>query len=357
MKIRVPKVRDKGDNLIAVGMGFITLDIIITQADKQEISLRGGGSCGNVLTILSYLGWRTYPIANLSNNLASELIISDMKDRGVNVSFIRKSTLGRTPVVLERVFGKGSRESLHSYSMHCPFCNTVFPKFKPPSVAEVLKIQNAIAQPSVFYFDRAFPASLKMADALGDKHALVFFEPNNIGKEDYFIRALEVSHVLKCNERVYRHIVARRSRNWATPPIVIVTLGENGVKFRMNEGKWNYMKGYKVLDVTDTAGAGDWFTAGYLSSMFTQGGMRYNKPTRKKIERAIDEGQRLAALNCMYVGARDLMYSMPRESVVSLAKSFEREKHSVILNNKISRPVTKRPAGIDSESLCEVIHA
>ncbi len=349
--------QEKGKNLVAVGMGFVTLDLIVIDGDRQEVSMRVGGSCGNVLTILSYLGWSTYPIANLSKGLASDLVVSDMKDQGVNVSLIRRSSNGRTPVVLEKVLREKSNNVMHNYSMKCPLCNTRFPKFKPPRLAEVPELPSNAVRPKVFYFDRAFPASLRMAEVLSNKQALVFFEPNNIGNEGYFKRALKLSHVLKCNERVYRRLVIRSNGSWPKPPITIVTRGEKGVKFSLNGGKWRTVKGYKAIVVRDTAGAGDWFSAGFLSSLFVNGGIDHNRPKKEVIQHSIDEGQKLASINCMFVGARGLMYSMSKEVLYSLKNGIDNEEHRAILQKRVSKHTRKKSTGIYPADMCEVTHA
>ena len=46
---------------VVVGTGLVALDIVINSDVHRPPQLWAGGTCGNVLTILSYLGWHAYP--------------------------------------------------------------------------------------------------------------------------------------------------------------------------------------------------------------------------------------------------------------------------------------------------------
>ena len=42
---------------VVVGTGLVALDVVINSDVHRPPRLWAGGTCGNVLTILSYLGW------------------------------------------------------------------------------------------------------------------------------------------------------------------------------------------------------------------------------------------------------------------------------------------------------------
>ena len=44
-------------NNIIVGAGLISLDVLILDGQRVPISYYVGGTCGNVMMILSYMGW------------------------------------------------------------------------------------------------------------------------------------------------------------------------------------------------------------------------------------------------------------------------------------------------------------
>ena len=48
-------------NNIIVGAGLISLDVLIWDGQRVPISYYVGGTCGNVMMILSHMGWDAYP--------------------------------------------------------------------------------------------------------------------------------------------------------------------------------------------------------------------------------------------------------------------------------------------------------
>ena len=72
--------------------------------------------------------------------------------------------------------------------------------------------------------------------------------------------------------------------------------------------RWKEQRGFGVPGVIDTAGSGDWFTAGLLSHVFGPGAA-ISALTEDRVDSAITYSQALAAWNCRYIGARGGMYS------------------------------------------------
>ena len=55
-----------------VGTGLVALDVVIDDESPQVQRLFAGGTCGNVLTILSFLGWNSFPVARIAKDSAGE---------------------------------------------------------------------------------------------------------------------------------------------------------------------------------------------------------------------------------------------------------------------------------------------
>jgi ribokinase len=87
--------------------------------------------------------------------------------------------------------------------------------------------------------------------------------------------------------------------------MIIVTLGSKGV-FYMDHGKHRFFEAYKV-DVVDTTAAGDSFIGGFVSSYLEN----------KDIIKAIDMGQKSAAITIQRVGAQS---SLPTKSEIEALK-------------------------------------
>ena len=68
------------------GAGLIALDVVIGATPEAPVRSYAGGTCGNVLAILAFLGWEAYPIARLNADVASERVRSDLSRWGVHLN-------------------------------------------------------------------------------------------------------------------------------------------------------------------------------------------------------------------------------------------------------------------------------
>ena len=66
---------------VAVGMGRLTLDVIVREGVPARS--QGGGTCGNVLTNLAYLGWRSLPLTDLGDDDPGRRYAADLTRWGV----------------------------------------------------------------------------------------------------------------------------------------------------------------------------------------------------------------------------------------------------------------------------------
>jgi sugar/nucleoside kinase (ribokinase family) len=99
---------------ICAGTGLIALDVLINNRTYNEpIQFYAGGSCGNVLTILSYLGWKSFPIARLSNTQATALLLDDLSKWMVNDDLITVTEDGSTPIIIHRILEGQGGERKH----------------------------------------------------------------------------------------------------------------------------------------------------------------------------------------------------------------------------------------------------
>lgn len=76
---------------MAFGTGLVALDVVQSGESSETARAWAGGTCGNVLTVLAYLGWEAYPVSTLGIDEASSLVLDDMRRFGVNIDLIRFS--------------------------------------------------------------------------------------------------------------------------------------------------------------------------------------------------------------------------------------------------------------------------
>lgn len=306
-----------------VGTGLVALDVLLNGgSDAPNTSL--GGSAGNVLAILGHLGWKSIPVAQLGADEAAEEIWHEFARLGAETRFLWRDKEYCTPVIFQL---PGTGESTHQFSFRCPACGRKR-AFTPPRLDQKsAALLDNIETPDVFYFDRVTPWALELAERYRSLGTLVVFEPSLVGGDHaVFARALQATNVLKyADERILELEQFDRS----SIDVEVQTQGKRGLRFRSHSqpGAWQSLSAFQVPYVADTAGAGDWCTAGFLfaliGSIFEKGGKGFI--STRRIRESLRFGQVLAALNCMEAGARGLSRSHSSKEIVHLAASIRND--------------------------------
>jgi fructokinase len=321
---------------ICIGAGLVALDIVINGNPKIPLKLFAGGSCGNVLTILSFLNWDTFPVARLKRNRASRKLLSDLINWNVNTSLITQTPDGSTPIIIQRIKKDKNGNSIHNFQFRNPDNGEWLPAYKPVLGRDVELLTKKSPIPSVFYFDRVNRSSIDLANYYKEKGAVVFFEPSSMRGSKQFNECLNVADIIKfSNERI---------KNYASlypkqiVPLEIETLGKEGLRYRFSHNlkskKWTTVSSYKISYVVDAAGSGDWFSAGVISKITGNGSMEFKSCKKGSITKALKYGQALGALNCFFDGARGLMYSINQKQITSLVKKIQSSKTPLTFINK-----------------------
>lgn len=303
--------RQAGAVTTCAGTGYIALDIVIEHGTDAPRGAWAGGSCGNVLAILAYMGWRSCPIGRLGDDLAAELVMSDLSRWGTDTSQLRQSRGIDTPIVLEHVFPQ-MRQVDHRFSWHCPHCRARLPRFRPVLKSQVAEIGRELAGPSAFYFDRVSHGAVALAESLRDQGTLIVFEPSSAGQSDLFHAACRVADVIKYSRERIPDTLCHLDAPHAL--LEVQTLGGAGLRYRFNPSvakarTWTHLEGVETAHVRDTTGAGDWCTAALIASIGGRGRRGLLTANEEDISLALQLGQAMAALNCQFEGARGLMYS------------------------------------------------
>lgn len=303
---------------IAFGTGLIALDIVVTDQYGVRPRLWAGGTCGNVLLILAYLGWRTYPIAALGNDLAAQRVLEDMKRFRVNTRFLRRSAARHTPIVVEKIRTLGPRAPRHHFVWTCPKCGAWLPGYQAVLARDAREIVPRMAAPSVFFFDRVSRGALELARASAEHGAVVVFEPSGIRDERLFLEAVELSHIVKYSHERLGHL--QNSTRYKPPILEIETLGRDGLRYRCRpkprvDEPWRQMDAYPIRELRDSAGAGDWCTAGIIHALAAEGVKQLRETSRERVEDALRLGQALSAVKCRYEGARGPMYALSKKQM------------------------------------------
>jgi fructokinase len=325
---------------LVVGTGLLALDAVSSADDSVPVRHWAGGTFGNVLIALRYLGWSAQPIARLADDDATELLLADLRRWKLSERFIRVDEDGSTPIIVHRIKRDADGHVTHSFSWRCTSCGARYPGFKPELLTVAERIAPKLKNADVFFFDRDSAGALLLARAAAEAGALVVFEPSSIGNPILFRQAWEVAHVVKySHERLADFPEVDVETN---PRLVIETLGDAGLRYRWRRsgdklGTWVEASALSVDDVNDTGGSGDWCTAGLLSKLAAKGYAGFSRATDRQIADAIQYGQALAAWNCRFEGARGGMYAASK-------RQFQKQVSEILAGATKVLQMTNTPA-------------
>jgi sugar/nucleoside kinase (ribokinase family) len=297
------------------GTGLIALDLVMGIDKKSAIRAWAGGTCGNVLLILAYLGWDAFPIARMNTDPASERVKDDMRRWGVHLDFASCSPTCHTPIVIQQIRIGRDGVPTHRFSWSCPQCGRWLPGFKAVTLSAIDVVAPKLAGTTVFFMDRLSRSTLTLAARASAKDAVVVFEPSGRSDERLFSEALELAHIVKYSDERMR--IADRAMQSGTATLVeIQTLGPRGLRYRHRLGRklsdWLHLDAVKAPRLADTCGSGDWCTAGILSRAAAGGQLGLRDGGADALLQALQYGQALAAWNCGFEGARGGMYALNR---------------------------------------------
>jgi fructokinase len=318
---------------ICVGAGLIALDVVLNGNPRTPLKVFAGGSCGNVITILSYLNWVTFPVARLKINEAAEELLSDLRIWNVRTAMVTRTEDGSTPIIIHRIKRDKNGNSIHRFEFKNPDTGRWLPSFKPVLLKEVEELTKKCESPDVFYFDRQTPSSIKLAKYYKSKGSLIFFEPSSIVDISTFMKCLKLADIIKfSSERVKEYSTTFKKQQ---VPLEIETLGINGLRYRFSQNltcrKWTHIPSFKVGFVVDAAGAGDWCSAGIISQIGNKGKRGFDKINLKVLRNALRFGQALGALNCFFDGARGSMYNLDKKRLNSFIKVIQSNNTTSII--------------------------
>ena len=160
-----------------------------------------GNTCGNVTTILPYLGVQTFPIAHFDMSEQGLKLTSDLKHYGADIRFVQNTPKGGT-TLFEYVHkrDKNTGDWIRAYRQFSP--GSRFPKRKNLRGRDEASafLANLDFTPDVYFFDSPESGFRVLAEGLRQKGALVYFEPEGKVQEAKLIAAIRMSDVIKFSD-------------------------------------------------------------------------------------------------------------------------------------------------------------
>ena len=317
-----------------IAAGFFALDVVFGLDDPAP-RFYAGGTSGNIVAGLAYMGWEALPLARLADDVAGDFVRKDLKRWGVDTQFLDLSPVAATPIVLEKIELSKNDMPKHRFLWNCPDCNAYFPPFKPVLQSSVEFLKSETKNADVFFADRVSRSTVELARYYRSEGALIYFEPSAAGDPKLFREMLQLCDVLKYSTQRARSFSELLRDHKAH--LEVETLGEDGLRFRTRHsfGTWNSVPAFEIK-IKDTAGSGDWTSVGLIASMFRNGREDLAGTSKEDIPSFLEHAQALAALNCQFEGARGAMYQMSRSRFMDTVASLESKSPERRRQRKIS---------------------
>src|SRR4051794_11649471 len=136
-----------------VGIGLVALDVVVDERSDERLGAWAGGSCGNVLTILSWLGWDAAPVARLADDPNGGIVRADLERFGVDTRWIALGQPMPTPVYIERLCDGPDATVRHRFDRFCPACGGRLPGYQPVTRGSLGPVLDVLGEWEVVYID------------------------------------------------------------------------------------------------------------------------------------------------------------------------------------------------------------
>ena len=338
--VRAPKI---------FGTGLLSLDLLIAPHEDYPSDYFTGGTCGNVLTILSYFGWEAFPVARLNGDIASKMVRKDLRKWEVKLRYASLEPSSQTPIIVQKNVHQKNGISKHRFSWDCPNCGNWLPGYKPVTNNAIDNLGDDIKESRVFFFDRVSRSALTLAKQAYDSGALVVFEPSQKGDPKLLEEAFNLCHILKYSNQRFPDRIDAISQ-YSNIQLELRTCGEEGLEYRTRfenykSRQWRHMKAFHVENVVDTAGSGDWFTSGLISQLGRNGTKKIKTVTKDDFDKILVNCQALSAWNCLFSGARGGMYSTSQDE-------FKHHIKNLVLGKKTNIKIKKKHIKTTLDTIC-----
>ena len=320
-----------------LGAGLVTADIVqLCGPDWQPLANEpaayyAGGTVGNVLCYLAAFGWKTRLLGASGDDLLGDVVRKDLGRFGVDVDslLVRRRTYTRR--IAHRIVADGARRGAHRFSTDCFACGRDFPMFPPPKYEEVKALTaDAINESTVLLIDRANEFTSELASRVSQIGGLVVFEPGYLSRNKDVVAdvlsktdVLKYSNELEWNDRPFSQFLERK--RYPRLKLVIETRSAKGVRARRGN-KEITLSMTPIMQVHDTAGAGDAFMAGFLTGLGQQRVHEVATVTDRVLEESLQRGQALGALACLFVGSKGLLYGKPLAEIEDAIRTTWRQR-------------------------------
>ena len=292
--------------LTCLGAGTFPLDNLQEKIGKNVniIYQHVGGTAGNVMTILAWMGWHTLPAARLDDSEVGFQLKADMEAYGCDTRLVSNTPDGGTTIldIIHKTGRDGKPKT--AYMAHSPhggrFVNHRFWTLKQ---AQAL-FDSMEQMPDVFFFDRCAPGNILLAQLFHEQGVLVYYEPNEPVDRN-FLRAVAASDIVKFSDEKHPDVSFTEGH---ADKLFIQTMNQAGLRFRLRGGEWKHLNPVWNPKAIDGEGAGDWTSSTLIHALGKQGLPSIADLQESILEECLMEAQTVASESVSYMGAKGLIH-------------------------------------------------
>ena len=280
-----------------------------------------GNTCGNVATILPYLGVQTYPIGHFDLSEQGLKIKSDLQRYGADVRFVENSENGGT-TLLRCTHKRDKMTGEHTTSFRATSPGSRFPKRRfirvrdeAPAFIEALDFV-----PDIFFFDAAEAGLRYLASELRQRGTLVYFEPESDADKKKFTKAIEVSDIIKfSHEKVGDLSFVEQYPD----KLFIRTMGAEGLEFNLCGKGWVKVASVQNDNVVDWEGAGDWTTSQFIACLCERDMLSVAQMTINSVKECLQIACKTASRSVSYLGSKGMIDAENCQEIPSASDVFD----------------------------------
>ncbi|MCQ2384121.1 MAG: PfkB family carbohydrate kinase [Paludibacteraceae bacterium] len=269
-----------------------------------------GSNPGNVMCIMGWFGWNSYPIALFDNSREGLKLTADFQRYGCNTRFVSNTPEGGTNLlkVIHALDDNGN--PIRKFSKrHAP--NSGFPKDKAFTVmGKDATLPKFIASldflPDVYFFESTTAAWRELGKWMRSKGVMVYYEVQRMSMKEFpkYLKCMKESDIVKFSDEAVEDL---GFVDELKDKLVIQTLGSKGVRFNLRGAGWQALPPVVNENVVDTEGCGDWTTASFINALGKRGVLKFENLTADLVSECLMEAQGYASQCASYIGTKGII--------------------------------------------------
>ena len=264
-----------------------------------------GNTCGNVATILPYLGVQTFPIGHFDLSEQGLQIKHDLHRYGADVRFVENSENGGT-TLLRCTHKRDKMTGEHTTSFRATSPGSRFPKRRFIRVRDEAPVfvEKLDFVPDIFFLDAAEAGLRYLASELRQRGTLIYFEPENDADKKKFLKAVEVSDIVKFS---HEKVADLSFVDQYTDKLFIRTMGAEGLEFNLLGQGWVKVAAVPNDNVVDWEGAGDWTTSQFIACLCERDILSVAQMTIDSVKECLQIACKTASRSVSYLGSKGMI--------------------------------------------------